>query len=30
MVQFTDIHFGENEQDDLDNQKLMGDILDAE
>lgn len=30
MVQFTDIHFGEDEADDLDNQRLMGDILDQE
>ena len=28
MVQFTDIHFGEDEPDDLDNMRLIGDILD--
>ena len=30
MVQFTDLHFGEDEQDDNDNLRLMGDILDQE
>jgi predicted MPP superfamily phosphohydrolase len=30
MVQFTDIHFGEDEPDDLDNMRLIGDILDQE
>jgi predicted MPP superfamily phosphohydrolase len=30
MVQFTDIHFGENESDDLNNMKLMREILDQE
>ena len=27
MVQFTDIHFGEDDPDDLENQRLMSDIL---
>ena len=30
MVQFTDIHFGEDDKDDASNQKLMGEILDYE
>ncbi len=30
MVQFTDIHFGEDEPDDLDNMRLISDILDQE
>ena len=30
MVQFTDIHFGEDEPDDLDNMRLIGDILEQE
>lgn len=30
IVQFTDLHFGEDEQDDNDNLRLMGDILDQE
>ena len=27
MVQFTDIHFGEDEPDDLDNMRLISDII---
>jgi predicted MPP superfamily phosphohydrolase len=30
MVQFTDIHFGEDTPDDLDNQRLIADILGQE
>lgn len=30
MVQFTDIHFGEDEPDDIDNKRLIADILDQE
>jgi predicted MPP superfamily phosphohydrolase len=30
MVQFTDIHFGEDEPDDLDNMRLISDILEQE
>ena len=30
MVQFTDIHFGEDEPDDLDNMRLISDIIEQE
>jgi predicted MPP superfamily phosphohydrolase len=30
MVQFTDLHFGETDEDDANNQRLMGEILDSE